>query len=102
MTNSTVAREKLAKDLKVVIAETEELLKATVGQAGDKIKTARTRVEETLQSAKTSIEELEHEAVESVKAGAKATDVFIHDNPWASIGIAAGAGLVVGWILGRK
>jgi ElaB/YqjD/DUF883 family membrane-anchored ribosome-binding protein len=99
---SSIAREKLAKDLKTVIAETEELLKATAGQAGDKVDSVRARVEETLGAAKGRLEELEEAAMENLKAGVKATDAYVHENPWPAIGIAAGVGLIAGWILGRK
>ena len=99
---SAVARQKLAADLRAVIADTEELLKATAGQAGDKIQSARARVEETLRSASARMDTLEDYAVENVKATAKATDQYVHDNPWQSIGIAAGVGLIFGWLLGRK
>jgi ElaB/YqjD/DUF883 family membrane-anchored ribosome-binding protein len=34
--NDVVNKEKLVADLKVVIADTEELLRATAGQAGEK------------------------------------------------------------------
>lgn len=99
---STIARKKLAADLRAVIADTEELLKATAGQAGDKIQSVRARVEETLSSARARISSLEDSAVENVKASAKATDLYVHENPWQSIGIAAGVGLIFGWLLGRK
>jgi len=101
-TESIVTRQKLASDIRAVIVDTEELLKATAGQAGDKIQSARARVEETLRSAKLRVEDLEHVAVEKVKAAAKATDQYVHDNPWPAIGVAAGIGLVVGWLVGRK
>ena len=99
---SAVARHKLAVDLKAVIADTEELLKVTAGQAGDKIQSARTRVEETLRSARAHMDTLESYVVDNVKASAKATDQYVHDNPWQSIGITAGVGLIFGWLLGRK
>jgi ElaB/YqjD/DUF883 family membrane-anchored ribosome-binding protein len=99
---STIARQKLSEDLKAVIADTEELLKATAGQVDDKIKSTRLRVEETLRSAKSHVDNMEHATIEKVKAAAKATDQYVHNNPWPAIGIAAGIGLIVGWIVGRK
>jgi ElaB/YqjD/DUF883 family membrane-anchored ribosome-binding protein len=99
---SAVAREKLEKDLKLVMTETEELLKATAGQAGDRIQSARERVEETIASAKAEGVDLERAAIEGAKAAAKAADSYVHENPWPAIGIAVGVGLIAGWILGRK
>jgi len=36
------------------------------------------------------------------KAAAKATDVYVHENPWKAIGVAAGFSLVIGLLLGRR
>jgi len=101
-TESAAAREKLATDLKAVIGDTEELLRATAGQAGEKIHAARARAEETLRTAKARLAELGEAGVEKAKAAAKATDTYVHENPWQAIGIAAGVGFLVGWMLGRK
>jgi ElaB/YqjD/DUF883 family membrane-anchored ribosome-binding protein len=99
---SAVAREKLEKDLKLAMAEAEDLLKATAGQAGERLQSARARVEETIASAKAGGVDLERAAIEGAKAAAKAADSYVHENPWPAIGIAACVGLIAGWILGRK
>ena len=101
-TETAVTREKLAADLRAVIEDTEELLKATAGQAGEKIAAARTRAEETLRTAKARLGELGEAGAEKARAAAKATDVYVHENPWQAIGIAAGLGVFVGWLMGRK
>jgi ElaB/YqjD/DUF883 family membrane-anchored ribosome-binding protein len=97
-----VAREKLEKDLERVMAETEDLLKATAGQAGETIQGVRARVEEALSSAKHQAVGFEQETLDGAKAAAKATDLYVHENPWPAIAAAAGIGLIAGWILGRK
>lgn len=101
-TETAVSREKLAADLRAVIDDTEELLKATAGQAGEKIHAARARAEESLRTARARLGELGEAGVEKAKAAAKATDTYVHDNPWQAIGIAAGLGLFIGWLMGRK
>jgi ElaB/YqjD/DUF883 family membrane-anchored ribosome-binding protein len=101
-TETAVTREKLAADLRAVIDDTEELLKATAGQAGEKIHAARTRAEETLRTAKARLGEMGEAGAEKARAAAKATDVYVHENPWQAIGIAAGLGVFVGWLMGRK
>ncbi len=103
MTTETAAtREKLAADLRAVIDDTEELIKATAGQAGDKINAARARAEETLRGAKARMAELGQAGAEKARAAARATDTYVHDNPWQAVGVAAGVGFLVGWLLGRK
>lgn len=101
-TDTTVTRERLAADLRAVISDTEALLGATAGQAGEKIHAARVRAEETLRSAKARLAELGEAGVEKAKAAAKATDTYVHENPWQAVGVAAGVGFLVGWLLGRK
>ena len=36
------------------------------------------------------------------KAAAKATDVYVHENPWKAIGVTAGLALLIGFIMGRR
>ncbi len=95
-------KQKLAADFRAVIADTEELLKATASQAGEKINAARARAEESLSAAKARLDEIEDAAVEKAKAAAKATDTYVHENPWQAIGIAAGIGFLVGLLVSRK
>jgi ElaB/YqjD/DUF883 family membrane-anchored ribosome-binding protein len=96
---ATVAREKLAADLKQVVADTEELLRATAGQTEEKVRAARHRAEETMKGAKARLVEVEEAVVAEAKAAAKATDRYVHDNPWQAVGIAAGVSFLVGWLL---
>jgi ElaB/YqjD/DUF883 family membrane-anchored ribosome-binding protein len=101
-TDTAVTREKLAADLKAVIADTQELLNATAGQAGEKIHAARARAEESLRSAKARLGELGEAGAEKARAAAKATDTYVHENPWQAVGVAAGVGFLIGMLLGRK
>ena len=36
------------------------------------------------------------------KAAARATDDWVHENPWAAVGVAAGVGLVLGVLISRR
>jgi ElaB/YqjD/DUF883 family membrane-anchored ribosome-binding protein len=92
------ANERLASDLKAVVRDAEELMKATAGQAGEKIGEVRNRLAAALESAKTTCHRLEEKTV----AAAKATDRTIREHPYESIGIALGVGLLVGWLVARK
>ena len=50
-----VTKEKLVADFKVVVADAEELLKATAGQAGDKVAELRSKAQSNLAIAKASL-----------------------------------------------
>lgn len=96
-----VSKEKLMQDLRVVVEDAEELLKATAGQAGEKVAAARVRIQENLHVAKERLVAAEHAVVERTKQAAKATDEYVHENPWKAVGIAAGAGLIIGMLISR-
>src|SRR5208283_217918 len=94
-----VTRDKLVADLKVVINDAEELLKITAGQAGEKVAAVRDKVQRGLEQAKAKLVEIEGKAVDQTKAAARATDAYVHENPWKAVGIAAGAGLLFGILI---
>ena len=103
MSNDTeVSREKLSADLRIVIADAEELLRATAGQMGEKAVVARERIQESMRVAKDKLARAEEVMVDKTKAAARATDDYVHDHPWGAVGIAAAVGLVMGMLISRR
>jgi len=93
-----VTTEKLMADLRIVIGDAEELLKATAGQAGAKVDEARARAQESLRAARERLER----AGAAAGASMREIDAQVRANPWAAVGIAAGVGLVIGVLLARR
>ena len=102
MTDTTVQKDKLMNDLRVGIADAGELLRMTADQAGESAANVRSRVQTRMNQAKDDLVHLQEAAIVKAKAAGHATDEFVHDNPWKSIGIAAGVGLVVGLLISRR
>ena len=100
--NTDVSREKLASDLRVVIADAEDLLRATAGQMGEKAVVARERIQESLRAAKDKLSRAEEAVVDQTKAAVRATDDYVHEHPWGAVGIAAAVGLVIGMLISRR
>lgn len=96
-----VSKEKLMQDLQNVVADAEELLRATANQTGERVAAARERIEENLVVAKERLAAAERVVIEKTKQAATATDEYVHDNPWQAIGVAAGVGLLVGMLITR-
>lgn len=96
-----VSKEKLMQDLRVVVADAEELLRATAGQAGEKASAVRERIQENVNAAKQRLAHAEEDAIAHAKQAAKVTDEYVHDNPWTAIGVAASVGVIVGMLIGR-
>lgn len=99
---STSAQEQLVSDIKSVISEAEDMLGATADQAGEKMGQLRDRIKVRLADAKIRLLRAEEVLVAKTKASAQATDEFVHESPWAAVGIAAGAGLLIGMLIARR
>jgi ElaB/YqjD/DUF883 family membrane-anchored ribosome-binding protein len=97
-----VSKEKLAEDLKNVVADAEELLRATAGQASEKVTAARERIQGSLRNAKVKLAEVEDMVIDQGKRAADATDEYVHEHPWKAVGIAAGVGLIIGMLISRR
>jgi len=74
-----VTKEKLVADLKVVVADAEELLRATASQAGEKAAAARERIQASLATAKVKLTEAERALLEKSRLAAKATDEYVRE-----------------------
>jgi ElaB/YqjD/DUF883 family membrane-anchored ribosome-binding protein len=99
---SDVSREKLVADLKVVMADAEELLRMTASQAGEKAAAARERIQASLAAARLKLTDAERAMVDRTREVAKVTDTYVRENPWAAVGIAAAVGVVLGLLISRR
>jgi ElaB/YqjD/DUF883 family membrane-anchored ribosome-binding protein len=97
-----VTKEQLIADFKVVVADAEALVKATANQGGEALATLRTRAEESLAVARVKMAHAQDALVQKSKVAAKITDDYVHENPWRAVGVAAGVGLVIGLLIGRR
>lgn len=99
---SAAQREKLMTDLRTVIADAEEVLRVTAGDAGAGAAELRVRMQERLAQAKVRLHDLQDAAVARAKAAGHAADDYVHDHPWQAVALGAGVGLVVGLLIGRR
>lgn len=96
-----IGKEKLIQDFRVVVADAEELLRATAGHAGEKAAAARERIQENLAAAKARLTAAEEAVVAKTRQAAHATDEYVHENPWKAVGVGVGVGLIVGMLISR-
>lgn len=102
MKSKLVSADKLMEDLRLVVTDAEELLRATAGQAGEKVAAARERAAESIDAAKARIAQAGYAAAAQTRQAAKVTDEYVHENPWAAVGVAAAVGLVIGMLIAKK
>jgi ElaB/YqjD/DUF883 family membrane-anchored ribosome-binding protein len=100
MSELTESRDKLIADLKAVLADADDLLSITAENASGKISETRAKMKARLDEVKTRLAGSELAA--AAKQAGKTADTYVHENPWKSAGIAAGVGLIVGLLIGRR
>jgi ElaB/YqjD/DUF883 family membrane-anchored ribosome-binding protein len=92
--------DEVIADFKEALADTEALLKATSNQGGEKLAEIRVKTEKSLEVAKARMGKTQSAMLVKTKAAAKATDNYVHENPWKVIGGTTGVGLVIGLVTG--
>ncbi len=101
-TSSLSSQEKLVSDIRAVIADAEEILKATADQTGEKIANLRVRIQDRLLGARIRLDAAEAALIDKTRAAARAADDYVHESPWQAVGIGVGVGFLLGIILGRR
>ena len=74
------------------------LITATADVAGEQVGEARKRLAAALDSGKHLYGVVREKAVE----GAKAADEVVREHPYQAIGLALGAGAIIGFLLARR
>lgn len=97
-----VTSEKLMHDMRLVVTDAEDLLKATAGQTGERIEKVRAKAEESLRAARNRLQIAGKTVQESTREAVQSVNEQVHHSPWTAVGIAAGVGLVIGILLGRR
>ena len=90
--------DKLMKDLRLIVQDAEDLIRATAGEVNEKTRQARARLSQTLDKAKETAQDLQVRAVEK----AQVADEVIREHPYESIGIAFGVGVLIGVLINRR
>lgn len=89
-------------DVKTLVKDAQALFSSAAALTGEKADELRSRGMRSLEAALAKAQEAQASAVVAGKEMAASADVYVKENPWRSIAAAAGVGLLVGVILGRK
>lgn len=95
-------KEKFVRDFNALGNDVEELLHATANQGGEKLSALREKIKSSLHASKEKFSEIEDIVVDKAKQAFKPADEYVNDNPWKAVGIAAGVGLIIGLLIGRR
>ena len=98
----TTPTDNLMNDFGALLTEVETLLQRASSSAGAPADALQAEVNAKLSAAKQRLLELEGPAADAAKAVKRATEDYVHQNPWQSIGIAAALGFLAGVLLSRR
>jgi len=102
MSESDRTKGKLVDDFKSIVSDADDLLQATAKVSGEGFNLARAQFAEKLKTAKVRLADAEQLVVDKAKQAATATDDYVKGNPWTSVGIAAGVGILIGFLIAKR
>jgi ElaB/YqjD/DUF883 family membrane-anchored ribosome-binding protein len=74
----------------------------TQDEAQDHLEAISEQIEEGIKRGKYTLAEIQEVVLDRTKAAARTTDEYVHENPWTSIAIVGGMGMIIGWLLARR
>ena len=93
---------KMVDDFKAIVSDADDLLQATAKVTGEGFDMTRARFAEKLKTAKASLIDAEQIVVDKAKQAATVTDEYVKGNPWTAVSVAAGIGLFIGFLAGKR
>jgi ElaB/YqjD/DUF883 family membrane-anchored ribosome-binding protein len=95
-------KAQLLKDLKIVVADAEQLLKEANATSATGLTAVRARFEAQLTETRAKIDQMKVTVSEQTKQAATASQAYVKENPWEIAAYAAAGGLVLGLLLRQR
>jgi len=92
----------ISREFTNFVKDIEDLLQASTLLSGDELARAQEKISERLDTARKSAEATGHAIADQARKSVSDTDSYVHEQPWQAIGMGAGVGLVVGFLLARR
>lgn len=92
----------VSREVTNVIADAEDLIKATTSLTGEDLARIRSQLAKGIEAAKESIKEMGGAVTEGARKAGAATNAEVHQQPWRAIGISAAAAFVLGLLIARR
>lgn len=102
MENTMASSAALAEQLRNVVRQAEELLRAVGTDKDAAVEALKARVHTTVDTAKARLAELEQQAQLASQRASIATEVYLRERPWTVVGGALAFGLVLGALFTRS
>jgi len=94
--------EDIIGEFRDLAASLDDLLAASGNEGSEAIAELKAKAADRLKQARSAIGKVERNAVQAAKDVANRSDEYVHENPWTSIAVGAGVGLILGLLIGRR
>jgi ElaB/YqjD/DUF883 family membrane-anchored ribosome-binding protein len=85
-----------------LVADVEELVHATSALTGEELARAKVKLQARVSAARTYLGSVASDMSERARSSAQSADKYVRAQPWRAVGITAAAGLLIGFLLGRR
>jgi ElaB/YqjD/DUF883 family membrane-anchored ribosome-binding protein len=90
----------LSKEFQNFVADIEDLVKSSTSLTGDELAAAKDRIKDRIGQAKTMLGQTGESVAARARRSLAATNDYVNDEPWKAVGVSAGIGGAVGFLLG--
>ena len=92
----------ISNEFKSFLSDVEDLVKQTTTLTGEDLSRAKDKLSARIGAAKDTVTAAGVAISDSARSAAASTNEYVHDQPWKSISIGAGVGLLLGFVLSRR
>jgi ElaB/YqjD/DUF883 family membrane-anchored ribosome-binding protein len=92
----------VTREFQNLVADVEDLVKATSALTGEELARAKLKLQARVSAARAYLGTIASDLSDRARSGVQSTDEYVRAQPWTAIGITAAAGLLIGFLLGRR
>jgi ElaB/YqjD/DUF883 family membrane-anchored ribosome-binding protein len=95
-------RSSTGQEISDLMTDVQDLVGRVANVADPEVARLRAKVTDAMSAAKSSLARGSDTVRQSAKDAMNAGDTYVREQPWQAIGVAAAAGLVVGFLIARR
>ncbi len=95
-------RSSTGQEISDLMTDVQDLVGRVANVADPEVARLRAKVTDAMSAAKSSLARGSDTVRQSAKDAMNAGDSYVREQPWQAIGVAAAAGLVVGFLIARR
>jgi ElaB/YqjD/DUF883 family membrane-anchored ribosome-binding protein len=99
---STTSPNPVGRDIQNVVSDAQDLLKTVQNEGEGKLNEMRGKVQAQIDAARETLTELQATVTDGAKVAMNTTDEYVRSNPWRAVGISAGIGALIGFLIARR